>query len=74
MATSRIYVVTETGHGSSPRLIRATFRATAVRHAAQERFSARHATHDDLERLITAGVRVEHADETPDPLDPAQLP
>lgn len=74
MATNRIYVVTETGTSGAPRLIRATYRATAVRHAAAERFAARIATHDDLEKLITSGIRVEHADETPDAFEAAQLP
>ena len=62
MSSTRVYVVREVGNNTE-RLIRATYRATAVRHAAQDKFSARKATHDDLERLITAGVRVEQAAE-----------
>lgn len=62
MTATRIYVVTENGKPEQ-RLIRATFRATAVRHAAGTRFVAKAATQDDLERLITAGVRVEQAAE-----------
>ena len=62
MSSTRVYVVTETG-SNIQRLVRATYRATAVRHAAQDKFSARKATHDDLEKLITAGVRVELAAE-----------
>lgn len=75
MATpTRIYVVTE--NGLNPRLIRATFRATAMRHAASTRFRARIATQADLEKLITSGVRVEVADteDTPEAHEPAQLP
>lgn len=64
MATTRVYVVTDSADSTvAPRLVRATFRATAVRHAAQGRYKARIATHDDLEKLITAGVRVEQAAE-----------
>lgn len=74
MATTRIYLVSENGNTNAPRLIRATFRATAVRHAAQERFTARIATHDDLEKLITSGVRVEHAEEGPEAVEALQLP
>lgn len=71
MATAtRIYVVTE--NGLNPRLVRATFRATAVRHAAATRFKARIATQADLENLITKGVRVEAATEEAPEVD--QLP
>lgn len=73
MATTRIYVVTE--NGVNPRLVRATYRATAMRHAAATRFKARIATQADLEKLITSGVRVELADEAPDAeTEHAQLP
>jgi hypothetical protein len=68
--STRVYLVTETATGAQ-RLIRATYRSTAIRHAAQDKFSAHKATHDDLERLITAGVRVELAVETPAP-EPAE--
>ena len=72
MATTRIYVVTE--NGVNPQLVRATFRATAMRHAAATRFKARIATQADLEKLITSGVRVEQADESPEAAEPNQLP
>lgn len=66
---TRIYVVTDSST-KAERLVRATFRATAVRHVAQSHFAARAATQDDLERLITAGVRVEQAVEpAPEPVD-----
>lgn len=71
MATTRIYLVSG---DTQPRLIRATYRATAVRHVAAERYTARIATHDDLEKLITAGVRVEHAEEGPEAVESLQLP
>lgn len=66
MSTTRVYLVTEHGTNTQ-RLIRATYRSTAIRHAAQDKFAAHKATHDELERLITAGVRVELAAEAPDP-------
>lgn len=71
---TRIYVVTE--DGASPRLVRATYSSTAIRHASFERFRARVATQADLEKLITAGVRVEHASEHPTAGQdsPGQLP
>lgn len=62
-ATTRVYVVKQAGQ-DTPRLVRATFRSVAVRHVAQDHFSARMATHDDLEKWITAGVRVEQASDT----------
>jgi len=65
---TRIYVVTNSATREE-RLIRATFRATAIRHAAHQQFTARAATQDDLERLITSGMRVEQAAEA----DPSQL-
>lgn len=63
---TRVYLVTETATGAEY-LIRATYRTTAIRHAAHNKFTAHKATHDDLERLITAGARVELAVETPAP-------
>lgn len=67
MAT-RIYVVTDI-RTREERLIRATFRATAIRHASHQNYQAHAATQSDLERLITAGMRVEQAAEA----DPSQL-
>lgn len=68
-STNRVYVVKEHSTGAE-RLIRATARTTAIRHAAQEQYSAHRATHDELERLITAGIRVELAiDQAPEPAD-----
>lgn len=70
---TRIYVVTE--DGASPRLVRATYSSTAIRHASFLRFQARVATQADLEKLITAGVRVELANEHPGTqAEPGQLP
>lgn len=57
----RVYVVEEDGR--KDRLVRATYSAMAERHCAQGRYRARIATKDDLEKLITSGVRVEQADE-----------
>lgn len=72
MAATRIYVVTE--NGLNPRLVRATYRATAIRHAAATRFKARIATQADLEKLIVSGVRVEVAadDAAAEAAEPAQ--
>jgi hypothetical protein len=60
MTTTRVYLVTEKG-SDSVRLIRATHASTAIRHAAGTRFDAHRATHDELEKHIVAGVRVEFA-------------
>lgn len=62
MSSTRVYLVTDHANGEK-RLIRSTYRATAIRHAAGSRFEAHKATHDELERLITSGVRVELAGE-----------
>lgn len=72
---TRVYLVREVGTGTE-RLVRATVLTVAIRHAARDRFTAHKATHDELERLITAGVRVEQAIEpAPEPADDApQLP
>jgi hypothetical protein len=66
VSANRVYLVTEISTGAE-RLVRANYRASALRHAAQEKFTAHKATHDDLERLITAGVRVETATDNPAP-------
>jgi hypothetical protein len=70
VSANRVYLVTEISTGAE-RLIRANFRASALRHVAQEKFTASKATHDDLERLITAGVRVVTATDNaaPEPAD-----
>ena len=59
--TTRIYCVSD---GSTDRLVRAGSRAQAVSHVARSVFASRVATQDDLEQLITAGVRVETAGAT----------
>jgi hypothetical protein len=61
---NRVYVVANTD-GTQERLVRASYRHMAERHVAAKLFVSRIATKDDLERLITAGVRVEQAVEPP---------
>ena len=65
---TRIYVVNRKGD-PTPRLVRATYRTTAIRHVSLADYSARVATQTDLETLITQGVRVELA---ADPVSDAQ--
>lgn len=66
---TRVYLVREVNTGAE-RLVRATVMTVAIRHAARDQFTAHKATHDELERLITAGVRVEQASEqAPEPAD-----
>lgn len=62
--TTRIYVASDST-GKTERLVRATHPGQALRHV----FTARVATQEDLERLITRGVRVENAK----PVEPADL-
>ncbi len=61
MAT-RLYVV-EDRVEKKERLVRSTYRLMARRHAAAQRFSARIASKDDIERMLTQGVMPEVADE-----------
>lgn len=64
---NRIYVAGDHA-GKVERLIRATHPGHALRHA----FAARVASQDDLERLLSAGVKVENARaEPPDSEPPA---
>lgn len=70
MAT-RVYVVSK-ADGTDERLVRATYRHMAERHIAAQLFRSRIASKDDLERLITSGVRVEQAE--PAPLDEPESP
>ena len=52
----RIWIASDDG-GKTERLVRALHESAALRHV----FTARVASQDDLERLITKGVRVENA-------------
>lgn len=61
MAT-RLYVV-EDRTDKTLRLVRATYKLMALRHAASKRYSARIATKDDIESLLTKGVQPELANE-----------
>lgn len=73
-SATRVYLVLNNATGER-RLIRATHRAVAIRHAAQHQYKAHRATHDELEQLITSGIRVEQAaDAAPEPDTEAQLP
>lgn len=60
MTTSRIYVVASATEPPVERLVRANYPSTAERHVSASLFTARLASQSDLERLLTAGVRVEH--------------
>jgi hypothetical protein len=63
-AATRIYVVRTKqpqpdGQPAQPRLVRCTHPAHALRHVAVDAFDVAVATHDDLEDLLGAGVKVE---------------
>lgn len=58
MAATRIYLVKPVADGS-PRLVRATHPANALRHVADSAYSVTVATQDDLVSFIAAGVKVE---------------
>lgn len=55
---TRIYTIAT---GEKTRLVRASHPNNALMHAAREMFSVRVATQDDLENLISVGVKVEAA-------------
>ncbi len=57
MTATRIYVVRD--GKNTPRLVRATHPATALRHVAEGTFEVAVATHDDLELLLGGGTKVE---------------
>jgi hypothetical protein len=61
MAT-RLYVVIDKAN-MEQRLVRATYKLMALRHAAAQRFDAKIASKDDIERLLTKGIKVEDANE-----------
>jgi hypothetical protein len=61
---TRVYVIEPADGGGQPRLIRASSRARADRHVSPQFFRSRLASKNDLERLITRGVKVELARET----------
>jgi hypothetical protein len=63
---TRVYIVAN-ADGTTERLVRASYRHMAERHVAEQLFRTRIATKDDLERLITAGVRVERAQDVAPP-------
>jgi len=54
----RIYIVEPMHPGLSPALIRATHASHAREFASRSLFRVRFATQDDLEALMTQGVRV----------------
>jgi hypothetical protein len=62
---NRVYVVEDAQDQKTQRLVRASYSHMAERHVASQRYRARIASKDDLERLLTAGVRVEQADNKP---------
>lgn len=57
---TRIYIVTSDGNGTDERLVRAAHANNALRHVTAPLFSVRVAKPEDLERLMTRGVRVEY--------------
>lgn len=57
---TRIYLVTDTESGKQ-RLIRATNKPQAVRHASRNKFSCEVAGRDDLVSLVATGCPVEEA-------------
>lgn len=59
VATTRIYVVSPKAGGGKPRLVRAGHPSHALRHVADDSYTVTVASHDDLERLLPAGVAVE---------------
>jgi len=61
---SRVYIVSDTNEPDEtpPRLIRATFEDSAVRHVARGRYVAHVASKDELEQWLTHGVKVEYAE------------
>lgn len=68
MAKDRIYFV---GAGNTERLVRATRGTAALRHVAEDTYTVRLATQNDLEALLAKGVKVETA-EAPPPEPAAQ--
>lgn len=63
MPATRIYVVApkvvEAGQPIVRRLVRCTHPSNALRHVAADQFVVAVASHDDLEALLPAGVKVE---------------
>lgn len=55
---TRIYTVSD---GNTDRLVRSASRAGALAHVARSTFKTRVATQEDLETLLTSGVKVEDA-------------
>lgn len=55
----RTYLVNVKG-SDSQRLVKAPNRSQAINHVAAELITASVASQDDLERLLPAGVKVEH--------------
>lgn len=58
MTTHRIYLVTDKAT-KKPRLVRASHPAPALRHVADDAFTVRVATQDDLVAAFEAGTKVE---------------
>ena len=73
MIGTRVYLVSNNATGER-RLIRASARTVAIRHAAHQQYKAHRATHDELEQLITSGIRVEQAADPAPEADSGQLP
>ena len=61
MAAARIYVVTSKAEGATPRLVRASHPANALRHVAVDSFSVAVAAQETLVELVADGVKVEDA-------------
>jgi hypothetical protein len=62
---TRLYVVQMADNSKPPRLVRATLRTHAERYVAGSLVRSRIASKDDIERLLSQGVRTEQATEPP---------
>lgn len=60
MATERIYVVKSTEGEAKPRLVRATHPSTARSHVATQAYEVHVASQNDLEALLSQGIKVEN--------------
>lgn len=58
--TTRIYKVAPKREGAAARFVRATHPAVALRHVADDAFTVRVATQDDLVAAFEAGTKVEN--------------
>ncbi len=56
---TRIYIIKPKTSDPKPRLVRAGHPSTALRHVADDAFSVKVASQDDLEAAFLAGIKVE---------------